>query len=648
MSNVIVDLSSAAWTVEGWRQWDWMLPQPMESMNSRQPDIGPVPVSVPGSVRTALVNAGVVPAPEYGVASRQSEFLENRHWIFRTTLAADATSTDAATRRRTLSFEGLDGAGHVLIDGEPVAEFGNTFLPVHVDVTDVLRGHPAELAIVFSGRPLDLGQIGRTSQRRDWKPRFSYGWDWTPRIVQIGISGGVSLRAVPPFGLAKTAITTRYTGDEHDAAAVRVRTSVPLVDRPAGLALSVSLTGPRVDVRQTFPLGEGELQDVEVIARGAVGWMDDAELYTTDVHLVDAAGESLDHSTARVGFRRIEWRPTPGAPAGSEPWLCVVDGVPTFLQGVNWVPIRPDFADVPDDFYRQRLHEYHRMGVNLIRVWGGAGRERDLFYDLCDELRIFVWQEMPLCSSGVDNVPPDDDEFVDEFRRVAEHLMGSLVHHPCVIAWCGGNELSGDVDGAKAPGDPLTFAHPALAEFRSAAVALDDDRKIIPTSPSGPMFARAASDDPGSIYEDVHGPWDHVGDEAVWREYWANDTAMMRSEVGIVGATDRDLLEHFDLLRLDGAEQQRLWAHSASWWMSPADDGSNAAIHESQARQARLLREAARASKSRFPRCGGFLIWMGHDAFPCPVSLAVLDYWGRPKPAAAALGEVFRAVPGSL
>jgi len=34
---------------------------------------------------------------------------------------------------------------------------------------------------------------------------------------------------------------------------------------------------------------------------------------------------------------------------------------------------------------------------------------------------------------------------------------------------------------------------------------------------------------------------------------------------------------------------------------------------------------------------------MGHDSFPCTANTAVVDFEGKPKPAAVALGEVFRS-----
>ena len=47
--------------------------------------------------------------------------------------------------------------------------------------------------------------------------------------------------------------------------------------------------------------------------------------------------------------------------------------------------------------------------------------------------------------------------------------------------------------------------------------------------------------------------------------------------------------------------------------------------------------------KERFPRCGGVLLWGSHDTSPLPINTSIVDYHGRPKPAAMALKEVWRA-----
>src|SRR5450759_1705188 len=57
----------------------------------------------------------------------------------------------------------------------------------------------------------------------------------------------------------------------------------------------------------------------------------------------------------------------------------------------------------------------------------------------------------------------------------------------------------------------------------------------------------------------------------------------------------------------------------------------------SQERQTTGLSIALKANKSRFPECGGFIIWMGHDSYPCPVNTSILDFDGNLKPVAVEL-----------
>ncbi len=99
-------------------------------------------------------------------------------------------------------------------------------------------------------------------------------------------------------------------------------------------------------------------------------------LYRVTVELRDTDGSVADSLERRVGFRAIEWRACEGAPEGAEPWILVVNGAPVFMAGINWVPIRPDYADVSADDYRARLETYRDLGVTMLRVWGGAALEQ--------------------------------------------------------------------------------------------------------------------------------------------------------------------------------------------------------------------------------------------------------------------------------
>jgi beta-mannosidase len=104
---------------------------------------------------------------------------------------------------------------------------------------------------------------------------------------------------------------------------------------------------------------------------------------------------------------------------------------------------------------------------------------------------------------------------------------------------------------------------------------------------------------------------------------------------------------------LPTTKENPLWVHSSLWWL-PKDRfkrelrGLKGAarmkkfVQLSQEFQSRILALAAGSCKDRFPRCGGFIIWMGHDCFPCLINTSVIDVEGNPKPAYHAVANVFR------
>ncbi len=646
------------WTLRGWRQNDWELALTPERAKVANPDVGPVTAIVPGSVRGALVTAGLAADPMRGEQSRLSEWVEHRHWSFSRGIPAEAAAwlREHPLDRVLLDCPGLDFAGTVLVDESIVSEFSGSFTPHRFDLTDAVRAGGREVTILFTHVPDGLGQNGWTSRIRDWKPRFYYGWDWTPRIVQTAITAPVALLLGPAEGLLDgIRVRTEYDasrargGVRVDTSACPLSTSgtdsVEIEVEDADGLLVASTIAPAAATNGT---PGGVVVPIEAPARWHVRPRGEQSLYRVSVTLRSADGTVLDTVRRAVGFRSVEWEPTLDAPAGADAWLCRVNGAEVFLAGVNWVPIRPDYADVPDADYRARLTAYRDLGMTLIRVWGGAGIERPLFYDLCDELGLLVWQELPLSSSGLDNEPPSDAAFAAELAAIAASYAERLGHHACLAMWGGGNELTRVTEPA-VPGDPLTIGHPALAAAGAALAAADPGRRFVPTSPTGPRFEATTEEFGRGVHHDVHGPWEFGGTPAEWRAYWENDDAVMRSEVGVAGASAIDLLEHFDLREAPSrAELRQRWTHSSGWWLSrfdAADPDQSIPdwVTESAERQAELLGFAARATLERFPRCAGFVVWLGHDSFPCAVSLSLLDWWGRPKPAARAIGAVFAA-----
>lgn len=639
------NLAGLRWTLTGWTPHLWRL---VRSHEQAQVRVEAAPV--PGSVQEALRAAGELPDWTVGLESRACEWVENRHWSYQAQLPDEWIEQGHTTH---LSCLGLDYSGWVYLNGREVAAFSGALCPHSCDLTPYLRERDNSLQIVFDCPPRWLGQIGYTSQMTQWKPRFNYTWDWIPRLVQTGIWDDLLL--VVDDGHSFGQLDLRTGADEAGGRGT-LHVAGPLPEGlPARVRLSLYRDGDSVRVEevavQHFVEGV-EWGDLEV----ALWWPNGAgeqPLYILRCELLDGQGAVLDVDERRTGFKSVTWQPCEGAPVTADPWLCVVNGRPLFLQGVNWTPIRPNFADVTEQQYRQRLTLYRDLGCNILRVWGGAFLEKELFYNLCDELGLLVWQEFPLSSSAVENRPPEDERAIAELAAIATSYIERRRHHVSLAVWCGGNELQEVFEEGRQDSErPVDLSHPLIARLAQVVMEHDPARRFLPTSPSGPRFSALQEEFGQGVHWDVHGPWQPEGDlETAWMRYWQGDDALFRSETGTPSASPAALIRAFkgDCDEVPGSLENPLWNRTAWWTEWPRfvqEHGREPRDLEeyvawSQERQARALEIAARACKQRFPRCGGFIVWMGHDCFPCTANTAIVDFEGRPKPAARRLARVF-------
>lgn len=650
------DLSQLKWTLAGWPPHGWRFLRSRETQRDSLAEIAPCLVSVPGSVQEALRKANVIPDWNVGANARACEWVENRHWIYTTHIPAGTIPSD---RQVLLRADGLDYSGWVLVDDREIGSFEGSLTPHVFDLTGLLTSASATLEIVFDTPPRWLGQFGYTSQITEWKPRFNYTWDWMPRLVQIGIWDTIALEFTDGRRIQDLSVYASADPDRDNGHLFVQGSIAGALD--AAVVICVSKDGRLVcEFETTAPaLARGiELHDLP-IERWNPSGSGRQPLYELSVKAFNSLG-LIDRQTRRVGFRSVTWQSNKNSPVGADPWICVVNGKPTFLQGVNWTPIRPNFADVSDDDYRQRITLYQDLGANLLRVWGGAFLEKKIFYDLCDEMGLMVWQEFPLAASCVDSWPPEDERSIAQMEQIARSYISRRRHHPSLILWCGGNEMQCGLDGDKCGiGVPVTRQHPLIGRLAETIEGLDPDRRFLPASSSGPRFMADAADYGKGLHWDVHGPWalDEMSFKE-WTGYWERDDALFRSEAGAPSASGADLIRAYlgDYLATPGTLDNELWRRT-SWWIEwPAfvlEHGREPYDIEeyvgwSQTRQTRALSVALAVEKRRFPGIGGMLIWMGHDAFPCAANTSIVDFWGRPKPAALAVGRIWCASHDAL
>jgi beta-mannosidase len=641
-----LSLDGDDWTVY-WllpNEWQWRRvweSEPPEAPSRR------LPAQVPGHAQDALLRAGQLPPPYAGLNSRAWEWASERDWIWEKTFSLPP---DLRGWRLCLRFESIDDCAHVYLNGELLGDHEGQFVPVEWDVTDRVRPEEENrLLVVVERAPEVQGQIGWTSRERRWKSRFAYGWDWCTRLIPVGLPDSVTLTATGRAWFRNVSVYSNISIDRTEAAlslvsefgvAAPVRAFVHAEITQAGL--------PVTDVEDPITLFESDTSLVQsaMLPRVQLWWPNGAgrsSVYQLRLSLFDEQDTLLDRRTLSFGVRQVEAVACEGAPPDSLPYALSVNGRKVWIKGWNWVPLDHLHGSVPEERYRRFLQLARDAHVNLLRVWGGGLLEKEVFYRLCDELGIMVWQEFPLSSSGIDNDPPSDPAYLEYVRAQAEAMLPRRRNHPSLVLWCGGNELTRE--GL----EPLGSDHPALAELRASVETDDPQRLWLPTSPTGPYFA-ADPKHRGELH-DVHGPWRWLGLREHPRFYNGIDP-LLHSEFGCEGAADPETLDY-----IFGGEPSRpdtgdpVWMHhGGAWWLRP--DELQAAFGEvedvrtwaraSQLLQAMGLQYGVEANRRRKWRCAGTLPWQFNEAWPNAVCTSAVDYFGRPKPAYYAVKRACR------
>jgi len=645
------DLSALDWTVEGYTPFLWLFERRHGGMGSSKcVDVRPVPARVPGSVQGALREAGILPDWNIGVNSRQCEWVEHRHWMYRTNIP-DAWLAKRCSFR--LECMGLDYSGWIIVNGNQAGAFKGTHIPHVFDITGFLKDTGNVLEIVFDLPPQWLGQFGYTSQMTEWKTRFNYTWDWTPRLVQIGIWDSISLAVVDGSEFRNMKCVADFV-TKSCAGVLEVRGGLVAGD---AVAVDVSLERDGTVVRHDEVAATAFRNGIRWNGLSVKPWWPNLEgdqpLYTVTCRLVDKRGREHDRAVRRVGFRHVEWSPCKGAPNGADPWVCVVNGRPVFMQGVNFPPLASNYADLRREDYERRLRQYHDLGCNIFRINACQFLEREWFYDLCDELGLMVWQEFPLTSSGLENWPPEDRKSISAVEAIARSYVERRGYHASLVLWSGANEVMGDMKGKKSGmGKPCGMQHPMLKRLGKVVREMDPGRRYIPTSPSGPRAGANPADFGKGLHWDVHGGA-AMGSMKDARKYWASDDALLRSEIYCSGASPVDLIRKYagKFKVFPATPDNPYWTRLTTWWI---DWQKLIAIHgraprnlaeyvkRSQANQAKMVSGEMAACKRRFPACGGVLMWSGHDTFPLTINTSLIDFDGNPKPAARAVARVWR------
>ena len=444
-----IQLSKLPWQVRGFRPWYWFSRKGLVTTGPWEPDIAPIPAIIPGSAQTALRAAGQLPDWNIGTNSLLCQWVEHFQWEFFTQLPSINLNDGD---KIILHCDGLDYSGWIAIDGNPIAEFRGALVRHQFDLTKHLSdAKPHQLSILFDLPPEEQGQAGRTTRSKFFKPRYSFSWDWTPRFVPIGIWDQLWLEVGPPRPDVIKVLP--FLDENLQSGRVEIE-----IDSPESADIEISLTrsGKSIAHKKTG-LIRGK-QTISLTDLDVEPWFPNGYGNQPIYELTLQSGKEIV-ARRQIGFKHVQWHANPGAPDGAEKLLCTVNGVPIFLQGVNWTPIRMDYHDTPPAEYRKRINLYKQLGCTILRVWGGAFLEREIFYDLCDRAGLLVWQEFPLSSSTQDCETPKDPAAISDLEIIAATISAVALITPANFS--GAAEMS-------FRSLPKTMASPSLPTIRAS------------------------------------------------------------------------------------------------------------------------------------------------------------------------------------
>ena len=431
-----------------------------------------IPATVPGAVQLDIAKAEKYGPLAYAENWKNYLWMEDQFYTYRTSFLKPELSS---AERSIFISKGIDYQFKIFLNGEELLGQEGMFTPVKLDLTDKLNGKNELKILVFPAPKLFPQPADRSQASHSVKPAVSYGWDWHPRLIPLGIWDDTFLEIQPASQIDDFHVNYSLN-EEFTKADINLQISGRnLKDLPFIWTLKDE-TGKEVLKSE----GKSELS----FSNPQLWWTHDhgkPYLYTSTIQLFDASGKVIQTVESKIGFRRIKlvmnagaWNEPDGFPKTRSvpPAQLEINGRKIFCKGTNWVNPEIFPGIITRERYNELLDLAKEANLNILRVWGGGIVNKESFFELCDEKGILVWQEFPLACNNY----PDDPHYLSILKQESTSIINRVKKHPSLAFWCGGNELFNSWSR-------MTDQSLALRLLNSQCLELDPNSPFIPTSP---------------------------------------------------------------------------------------------------------------------------------------------------------------------
>lgn len=346
---------------------------------------------------------------------------ENPTGLYRTCFTIPA---DWDGRRIILHVGGAESVLYVWVDGQAVGLAKDTRLPSEFDLTAYVRAGATHTLAAAVVKWSDASFV--EDQDQWWMGgihREVYLYSQAKLYLEdVFVRGDVQTNLRD----AQLTVDVRVGAPDAEAKGCRIRVQLhdaqgrPVFRRPAEGSVHAKdfWRNPRKRIRLSAPVKAPKLWSAEA-----------PHLYTAVVTLVGPDGAALEHTSARVGFRRIETRDR----------QLLINGQPVLITGVN----RHEHDDVRGkavtrEGMLQDIRVMKQHNINAVRTSHYPNDPQ--WYDLCDEYGLYVFDEANVESHAFYQELSHDNRYAPGFLDRGLRMVERDKNHPSIIAWSLGNE----------------------------------------------------------------------------------------------------------------------------------------------------------------------------------------------------------------
>ena len=328
----------------------------------------------------------------------------NDYWrgtcIYRTHFAAPQFNT--ASHQVWIQFDGVNASAHVVLNGSPVCNHDGGYSTFRANITELLRDEN-ELTVEVDNSKNDRVY----PQKADFTFYGGIYRDVSLMVVSknhftLDYFGGPGIRITPTVqgADASVQVTTWHDGEGE--------VSIELLDAAGN----------------TVATGKGPNITLTIFNAHLWNGVKDPYLYSCKARLV-VNGTVEDETTTRFGVRSFKVDPKKGF---------FLNGKSYPLHGVSRHQDRKGLGNaITREMHDEDMALIKEIGANTIRL---AHYQHDqYFYDLCDEVGMVVWAEIPYIS---EHMPNGRENTISQMKE----LIIQNYNHPCIVCWGVSNEIT--------------------------------------------------------------------------------------------------------------------------------------------------------------------------------------------------------------